>query len=91
MNRYTFVWKEVIVKNEAKMHVKISLLMNEINLEYMQAFSFDPENAASDLEKVSLFLEQKCTDEGIEFVHGSGKRPNKLQKKYESAVEYLKR
>lgn len=90
-NRYTFVWKKVIFKNEAKMHEKISMLVNEINLEYMQAFSFDSENAASDLEKVSLFLEQKCKDEGIEFVYGSGKRPKKLQKQYESVMEYLKR
>ena len=43
-NRYTFVWKKIIVKNKAKMQEKIS------------------------------FLDQKCTDEGIEFVHGSEKR-----------------
>lgn len=90
-NRYTFVWKKVIVKNESKMHEKISLLVNEINLDYIQAFCFDPENAASDLEKVSLFLGKKCVDEGIEFIYGSGKRPKKLQKQYESVVEYLKR
>ena len=90
-NRYTFVWKKVIVKNEAKMHEKIPSIISEINLEYMQEFSFSSENAVSDLEKVSLFLKQKCADEGVEFVYGSGKRPKKIQKQYETIAEYLKR
>ena len=42
-------------------------------------------------KKVIVKNGAKYTDEGIEFIHGSGKRPKKLQKQYESVMEYLKR
>lgn len=90
-NRYTFVWKKVVIKNEAKMHEKIRLLIDEINLEYLMSFSFDANTAATDLEAVSVYLKQKCIDDAIIFVHGSGKRPKQLQKHYEAVTEYLKR
>lgn len=32
VNKYTFVWKKVIRKNEDKMHVKIVDIFNQINL-----------------------------------------------------------
>lgn len=90
-NRYTFVWRKVILKNEAKMHVKINELIALINHEYIQTFTFSSENASTDIYKVIEFLEEKCKKENIEFVHGSGKRPKPLQKYYEQMKEYQER
>lgn len=90
-NRYTFVWKKAVLKNEAKMHVRVQELVNVINLEYVQAFTFNSDTASEDIVKVVAFMKQKCTDEGIEFIHGKGKRPKRLQKHYELLEEYMKR
>ena len=90
-NRYTFVWNKVVMKNEAKMHEKITLFLNKINMQYIQAFTFTPNTAADDLVAIVNYLKQKCNENGIVFVHGSGKRPTLLQKHYDTAKEYLTR
>lgn len=90
-NRYTFVWKKAVMKNEAKMHTKVQELINTVNQEYIQVFTFCSESAESDMQKVLVFLKQKCKDENIEFVHGSGKRPKPLQKQYEQLNDYIQR
>ena len=90
-NRYTFVWNKVVMKNEAKMHEKITLFLNKINMQYIQAFTFTPNTAADDLVAIVNYLKQKCNENGIVFVHGSGKRPTLLQKHYDTAKEYLDR
>jgi transposase len=90
-NRYTFVWKKAVMKNEEKMHIKVQEIINTINLEYTQDFKFTPYTAITDIEKVTVFLKQKCTDDGIVFVYGKGKRPKPLQKMYETMAQYLER
>ena len=54
-NKYTFVWKKAVMKNEGKMHLKVRKLIDEINTAYIQSFSFTPENAVSDMKDVSSF------------------------------------
>ena len=90
-NRYTFVWKKSVAKNEAKMHEKIKAFTDEINHEYMQSLRFAPETAQEDLTEMLGFLENRCSENSIEFVHGRGSRRTKLQKQYEQAQEYLER
>lgn len=90
-NRYTFVWQKVVTKNEAKMHLKIEELINQINLEYIETFSFSPETATADMDKVAKYLTEKCKEKQLEFVHGKGHRPSLLQKQYELIKEYLDR
>lgn len=77
-NRYSFVWKKAVMKNEAKMHIWIQELLDQINTDYIQNFCFSSGHALDDLERITAFLLKKCTDENIEFVHGSGKRPKPL-------------
>lgn len=79
-NRYTFVWKKVVNKNEAKMFVKIQSCIEEINLAYMKSFTLTKETLLNDLKTVLSYLEEKRRQEQIEFVHGIGKRKSKLQK-----------
>lgn len=90
-NRYTFVWKKVVNKNEAKMFVKIQSCLEEINLTYMASFKVTQETLLDDLKAVISYLEEKRKQEKIEFVEGIGKRKSKLQKFTEALQEFYKR
>jgi transposase len=79
-NRYTFVWKKVVNKNEAKMFVKIQSCIEEINLTYVADLKVTKETALDDLKVAISYLEEKRQQEQIEFVQGIGKRKSKLQK-----------
>lgn len=90
-NRYTFVWKKVVNKNEAKMFVKIQSCIEEINLAYMKSFTVTKETLLNDLKEVLSYLEEKRLQEKIEFVHGIGKRKSKLQKFTEELQAFYER
>lgn len=90
-NRYSFVWKKTVMKNEVKMHIKIQELIQRVNTDFVQSFPFSSENAFADITSVVTFLYQKCRAEKIEFVYGSGKRPKPLQKQYEQMKEFQER
>jgi transposase len=90
-NRYTFVWKKVVNKNEAKMLEKIKSCINELNLAYRTEFVVTKECVAEDLGKVFKYLEEKKKESTIDFVHGIGKRKSQLQKFMESIQEFKAR
>lgn len=90
-NRYTFVWKKVVNKNEAKMFEKIQTCIEAINLDYLTDFIVTKENLIEGLEKVLFYLQEKREKEQIDFVHGIGKRKSKLQKHIESLQEFKER
>lgn len=90
-NRYTFVWKKVVNKNEAKMFLKIQACIEEINLTYMTNFAITKETLLDNLERVLAYLEEKRQQEKIEFVHGIGKRKTQLQKFIENLQVFYER
>jgi len=90
-NRYTFVWKKVVNKNEAKMFAKIESCIEEINQTYGTGFKVSPETVLGDLNIVALYLEERRKQEQIEFVYGIGKRKSKLQKFTEAVREFSNR
>lgn len=90
-NRYTFVWKKSVNKNETKMFVKILKCIETINLEYITNFAITKETLLDDIEKVLNYLEEKRQQDKIEFVHGIGKRKTKLQKLKEELENYYER
>lgn len=90
-NKYTFVWKKVINKNEAKMLIKIEALFNEIGSHYLTDIIFDNKDIIKSLDALLIFLKNKQTEENIVFVHGTGKRKSKLQKFFETATEFHER
>lgn len=79
-NRYTFVWKKVINKNEAKMLVKIQTCIEKINVEYKANFAVAKETILEDIRKVLDYINEKIEEENIVLVQGIGKRKSKLQK-----------
>lgn len=90
-NRYTFVWKKVINKNEAKMYEKIKSCINELNVAYMTSFTISKEHTAKDLREVLAYLDEKKKESGIEFMHGTGKRKSQLQRLTEKIIEFKER
>ncbi len=90
-NRYTFVWRKVVNKNEAKMFEKITACFEDINRSYLTNFSISKESILVDLKQVLEYLKDKQKEDKIEFVHGIGKRKTQLQKFTEQIEEFKER
>lgn len=90
-NRYTFVWKKVVNKNEAKMLVKIQSCIEEMNQTYGIDLTVKKETVLNDLKTAITFLEEKRQQEHIAFVQGIGKRKSKLQKFTETLQNFYNR
>jgi transposase len=90
-NRYTFVWRKAVEKNEAKMLLKVIAVSEEINKLYFTTFTATKETVNDDIEKMAAFMESKKQEEKVEFVHGSGKRKSNIQKLLEALYSYRER
>jgi transposase len=90
-NRYTFVWKKVVEKNEAKMYEKIQTGVAKLNQTYMTGFTVTKVTLLYDLKTVLAYLENKRQQESIEFVHGIGKQKSQLQKFTEEFQAFYER
>ena len=90
-NRYTFVWKKAVEKNEAKMLLKVQVLAEEIIKAYHMEFTVNKATINEDMAKMAAFLEKKKQEEKIEFVHGIGKRKSNVQKLLEALYSYQER
>ena len=90
-NRYTFVWKKVVNKNEAKMFEKVNSCVEEVNQTFLTTFSISKETLIADIESVLRFLKEKQRESKIEFVQGIGKRKTQLQKFMEKLQEFKER
>ncbi len=90
-NRYTFVWKKAIEKNETKMHEKANDLAEEINKLYFTDFKVLSASADSDIYRMITFLEKQMQDQGIERVIGSGKKKSNEQKILDALLDYRER
>ncbi|MGE4273340.1 MAG: IS1182 family transposase [Desulfitobacterium sp.] len=90
-NRYTFVWKKAVNKNEAKMFEKIQSCIEEINATYETDFKAVKDTLLQDLNVALAYLEEKRQQAQLEFVQGIGKRKSKLQKFTEALKEFYTR
>lgn len=79
-NRYTFVWKKAVDKNQAKMYAKIQSYIDKLNQTYTTEFKISKVTLLYDLKTVLAYLEDKARQEHLEFVHGIGKKKSNLQK-----------
>lgn len=90
-NRYTFVWRKVVNKNEAKMFEKITSCVEAVNQTFFTTFSISKEALIADIEIVLGFLKEKQQEGKIEFVQGIGKRKTQLQRFTEKLQEFKER
>ena len=89
-NRYTFVWKKTVTKNQKRLCQKIAVLAEELELLYGIRFIFNGKKfGLRTLKKIRKKLYALKEEEGIEFVHGCGKRKSQLQRSIETLEEYM--
>lgn len=90
-NKYTFVWKKSINKNEEKMLIKIKDIVADINLKELTNFEIEKEGLISSIEDILKWLERLKSERSIEYVKGIGKRKTQIQKWSEKLLEYKER
>ena len=90
-NKYTFVWKKSVTKNQARLLDKIALLVQECVKTYDLKEIWHGEVKEKHLGKILKKLYRIKDEEGIEFVHGTGHRKTQLQKHIELMEEYTAR
>ena len=82
-NRYSFVWRKAVEKNQAKLAEKLLGILPEVRKEY----GLNPiDSAIADLTEVQALLvslEDVRKEQEITFVYGTGRRKTKLQKDIE--------
>lgn len=79
-NKYTFVWKKAAGKYEAKMQNQLKERVVQINQEHLQTLVFSSDTAASDLERAVACLGERMRSQGLQPVHGRGKRKSRLKR-----------
>ncbi len=90
-NKYTFVWKKAVTKNQAKLLDKTALLVQECIETYGLREIWHGQVKEKHLGKLLKRLYKIKDEEGVEFVHGSGCRKTQLQKHIELLEEYTER
>ncbi len=92
-NKYTFVWKKASEKNRQKLSAKIARqlpgLLASVGMKYR--VSETEGIAVRHLKKIHKKLYAKKAEEGIEFVHGAGKRKTAVQRVIEAVEEWLEK
>ena len=91
-NRYTFVWKKAVTKHQKRLCQKIAVLVEELELFYGIRFILNGKKfGIRTLKKIRKKLYAIKEEEGIEFVHGCGRRKSQLQRSIETLEEYLEK
>jgi len=88
-NKYTFVWKKAVTKNMAKLLIKVADFVKECEELYDIKLIYKNEVQMKHVKKLRKKLYALKKSEGIEFVHGCGKRKTALQRSIEKLEEYL--
>ena len=90
-NKYTFVWKKAVTKNQAKLLIKITNLIAECEQLYGIRIVHGDIVKMKHVKRLRKKLYALKQEENIVFVHGIGKRKTRLQKNIETLEDYLDR
>lgn len=88
-NKYTFVWKKAVTKNMEKLLDKLAAFVGECETLYGLKITYKNQVKMKHVKKLRKKLYALKEAEGIEFVHGKGKRKSPLQKSMETLEAYL--
>ena len=88
-NKYTFVWKKAVTKNQAKLFDKILVLVEECENLYGFRIAYNGKVSLHTLKRLRKKLCRIRREEGIVFVHGTGRRKTRLQKSLETLETYI--
>ena len=86
-NKYTFVWKKSVTKNQAKLLDKMALLVQECVETYGLKKIWLGQVKEKHIEKTIRKLYRIKDEEGIEFRYGKGSRKTQLQRHIEELEE----
>lgn len=86
--RYTFVWKNSAEKNEAKMQEKMKAELPELAKTFGLKFHAGEAIPLHRLKHLYKQLMRLKAQQGIVFVHGTGKRKHPLQRAIEKVKDY---
>ena len=90
-NKYTFVWKKAVTKNQAKLLVKLADFVAECEQLYDLKIVYGNTIKMKHVKKLRKKLYALKKSENVVFVHGIGKRKTPLQKSIETLEDYLSR
>ncbi|OQB58316.1 MAG: Transposase DDE domain protein [Bacteroidetes bacterium ADurb.Bin141] len=90
-NKYTFVWKGSVTKNQKKLMDKIPAFFKQAEEDFGLKILYGDKIKMHHLKKLRRKLRKIKKDESIVFVSGIGKRKSPLQKTLEQLDEYLSR
>ena len=90
-NKYTFVWKKAVTKNQAKLLIKLADFVAECEELYGIRLIYQNQVKIKHIKKLRKMLYKLKQEENIEFVHGKGKRKSPLQRSIEELENYLNR
>ena len=88
-NKYTFVWKKAVTKNQEKLFDKILAFVQECENLYSFRIAYNGKVSLHTLKRLRKKLCRTRQEEGIGFVHGTGRRKTRLQKSLESLETYI--
>ena len=90
-NKYTFVWKKAVTKNQKKLLIKIADLIAECEQLYGIRIVYGDTVKMKHVKRLRKKLYALKQEENIKFVHGIGRRKSPLQKNIETLEDYLER
>lgn len=90
-NKYTFVWKKAVTKNQKKLLIKIADLIAECEQLYGIRIVYGDTVKMKHVKRLRKKLYALKQAENIKFVHGIGRRKSPLQKSMETLEDYLER
>ena len=90
-NKYTFVWKKAVTKNQEKLLIKLADFIAECEQLYEIKIVYGNAVKMKHIKKLRKKLYALKRSESIVFVHGVGKRKTPLQKSIETLEGYLGR
>ena len=85
-NRYTFVWRKSVAKNEEKLRAKLPIILDEIDSAFGIRF---PQNTS--VPDMIVTLSSLMKNLGIVRVNGSGHHKSSYQKALEKLEEYAEK
>ena len=88
-NKYTFVWKKAVTKNQAKLLMKLADFVAECEQLYDIKIVYGDTVKIKHVKKLRKKLYALKQSENVVFVHGIGKRKTPLQKSIETLEVYL--
>ena len=90
-NKYKFVWKKTVLKNQAKLLEKLLVFIEQAEQQPSISVRHGKDLRLRHLKKMRKQLKRLQKKQGLVFVHGSGRRKSVLQKALEKLDEFIAR